>query len=196
MEETMFQNTFWCNYSKIYTLKWHCWHCADPAVNIPPLYCQSAPRIIPFIWIHFHLCCFSIPQITSTWHLLGLSSHLAVRLQAELSWDQQRSVFVSCDDNDRLLASRTALWRSVWAKWACHSISPQESTHARDLMAYGDVYCAPMRAKHYLRQPWLNITVTALLCLVGLALSITAENGNVWNLRMSLSSKGNPLWHV
>lgn len=56
--------------------------------------------------------------------------------------------------------------------------------YARDLMAYGDVYWAVLRAKHCFRQPWLNITLTALMCLAGLALSITAENGNVWSMRV------------
>lgn len=55
----------------------------------------------------------------------------------------------------------------------CGFVSPQ------DLMAYGDVYCSPVRAEHYHRQPWINITISALLYLVGLELSVMAENGNV-----------------
>lgn len=46
-----------------------------------------------------------------------------------------------------------------------------ESVRLQDLIAFGDVYCAPARA-----QPWLSTTRAALLCLEGLP-AITAESG-------------------
>lgn len=61
-------------------------------------------------------------------------------------------------------------------------------------MAYSDVYRAQVGAKHCFIEPRLNITLTALLCLIASALSITAEGRDIWMWRVCLCSPKEALY--
>ena len=57
-----------------------------------------------------------------------------------------------------LFLSAVAIVTSLTLHSVGGSVILSAPRRAFTVLAYGDVYCVPTRAKYYLRQPWLNIT--------------------------------------
>lgn len=110
------------------------------------------------------------------------------------------SACVSCGCSDRFRASLTSLYSAALSEPSVSLCQRPAGTHThtqthRDLMADGDVYCAPASAEYYLRQVKFNSGRSPVPCSCS-----TFYHSWEWKCLklegVSLFSEGNTLWHV